>query len=98
MVFTRVTLFFALLIPAVGLAEEVELNVISWNLQSGHSEAAYIAKQVAEKGEIDLWGFNELENQAFLDTIRQEVSSATGHNYQGVISSNSGSDGSSLTN
>ncbi|QDU73107.1 Endonuclease/Exonuclease/phosphatase family protein [Bremerella volcania] len=73
-------------------AEDIQMTVIGWNLESGDSDAATLAAQAADKGPVDIWGFSELEDQDFLDTILEKLEAEHGIDYEDVISTNAGKD------
>ena len=65
----------------------VTVRAISWNLESGDSDSAFIAQQAAAKGRVDLWGFCEIPDLAFAKAIDAAVEGATGATYEIVFSS-----------
>lgn len=73
-------------------AQPVQIRVISWNLESGESDNARLASQMAGKGQIDLWGFSELNDQQALDAFDAAVEAATRRTYTNLISTNNGND------
>ena len=68
------TIAGALLCLTTASAEEY--RAIFWNLESGDSDAKTLATQVVAKGEVDFWGFSEVQNQAVVDTIEQALEKA----------------------
>lgn len=61
--------------PAFVSAEEI--RGIFWNLESGDSDPQFLASQMVDKGDIDFWGFSEVENKRMLDTLERALEKAS---------------------
>jgi len=57
---TRLT--FAILLILTPPASAETIRALFWNLESGESSTPYLAAQLIEKPNIDLWGFSEVEH------------------------------------
>ena len=57
-----------LLLAVAGVSAE-EYRAIFWNMESGDSNAGHLAKQMVEKGDIDLWGLSEVRDSSALNAF-----------------------------
>lgn len=88
MVFSAVVV---LLLTAASFAEEY--RGIFWNLHSGNSDSNLLASQMVEKGDIDFWGFSEVEDQSDVDIFEQALEAANpGVDFVAKISEEGGGD------
>lgn len=88
----RLMMFVALVFSAAPLAAE-EYRGIFWNLESGDSNASFIAAQMVAKGNIDFWGLSEVQDQATLDTLEAALEAANpGVDFIAKLSEDGGSD------
>ena len=84
-------LFTALALNANLLAAKaVELRVVSWNMESGDSDAEFLAEQMAEKQDVVIWGLSEVEPSAF-ETFGQGAE-GDGGNFEVIEGSTGGND------
>lgn len=59
-------------------AEEIQLRVVGWNVESGDSSPATIAQRIANEEAVDIWGLSEVPDA---DTARQyETAAEVGEN------------------
>jgi endonuclease/exonuclease/phosphatase family metal-dependent hydrolase len=77
--------------PAGGQPPDVTLRVIGWNLESGESDPDSLAKQIAGKAGVQLWGLSEVENQTALDKYVAGANK-TGGAYKGILGSTGNAD------
>src|SRR5687768_7597583 len=67
-------------------ADTIVVRAISWNLESGDSDADFLANQFREKGRVDLWGLSEVKSRVFAERLEQAVEAETGSDYELVMS------------
>jgi len=67
--------------------EPVVVKAISWNIESGDSDAEFLADQFREKGRVDLWGLCEVESREFAETLEEAVEAESGSDYELIVSS-----------
>lgn len=90
--FNRLAIIVALASFAGQLGAE-DYRGIFWNLESGDSNASFIAAQMVAKGNIDFWGLSEVQDQTTLDTIEDALEVAhPGIDFVAKLSDDGGSD------
>jgi beta-lactamase superfamily II metal-dependent hydrolase len=81
------TVVLASLTHSVAFGEEpISVRAISWNLESGDSDADFLANQCLQKGRVDIWGFCEVESRDFAETIEERIESQAGTDYELFVS------------
>ena len=73
-------------------ADAIVVRAISWNLESGDSDADFLANQFREKGRVDLWGLCEVKSRVFAERLEQAVEAETGSDYELVMSTDAHED------
>ena len=73
-------------------------RLITWNMQSDFDDARkesdpdFLAKQMAEKGAVDIWALTEVLNQDSLSKFEKAIEEKTGCDYEGEISNSGNTD------
>jgi|GEM_PF-2177145 len=62
----KIRLVFIILLILAPAAQAETIRALFWNLESGESSTAFLAAQLVEKQNIDLWGFSEVQNAEVL--------------------------------
>ena len=60
-------LFMQLTASAQG--QDLQAQVMAWNVESGDADPTVMAQQIPHKGNMDLWGLSEVHNQQWLDVF-----------------------------
>ena len=58
-----ITIAVLLVCFSAGYSPAEEYRGIFWNLHSGNSSSSFLASQMVAKGDIDFWGFSEVQGQ-----------------------------------
>lgn len=83
----------AVLSPALAIhAEEVQLRVVGWNLESGDANPRLLARRVADEEKVDIWGFSEVEGRRVAREM--EIAAEVGENsdYKTILGTTGGED------
>ncbi|NIM11200.1 MAG: endonuclease/exonuclease/phosphatase, partial [Candidatus Aminicenantes bacterium] len=65
----KLSVLVIFLLGLVVFGESDELQIVSWNVQSGEAWTDIIAEQIADFQDIDLWGLSEVPPKAEKDYI-----------------------------
>jgi len=77
---------------AVAQDDSISVRVITWNMQSDHKEGKvesdpdFLAKQMGEKGLVDIWGLSEVLDEPTLRLFEATIEEATGEGYEAFLS------------
>ena len=69
-----------------------EINVISWNLESGDSDVNVIANRIESMQGIDIWGLSEVQNQSWIDPLEAAAEAGENTEFQSILGTTGGGD------
>lgn len=68
------------------------ITVVGFNVESGDADPAVIAEQVTEIDGVDIWGFSEVQNQAWLEEFSMAAGADEGARFAAVLGTTGGGD------
>jgi hypothetical protein len=75
-----------------GRASAEELTVIGFNAESGGADPQTLSTQIAAIRGCDLWGFSEVENEAWAEQFEQAAAQGGNADFRGILGATGGSD------
>lgn len=83
-----------LLVACASGKPSTRLTVAGFNVESGASDPQVIAEVHIRphRHQVDIWGFSEVESNAWMETFRQAMSSGWGADYRWLLSRSGGKD------
>jgi hypothetical protein len=75
----------ALLLATSSLSLAEQIKVVCWNLESGESSSAHLAKQMEGLAQIDLWGLSEVDPKAATLFAKACAKGSPGHAFDSIV-------------
>lgn len=76
----------------VAAAHAHQIEVISWNMESGGADQTVLSEQIENFQGIDIWGFSEVKNMEWVHTFTEAAAEGEGGTFRMIPGSTGGGD------
>lgn len=78
--------------PTAVFAQQTKVTVVSWNVESGGSQAQTVAQRIRSMQGVDVWGFSEVQNDADASEFETAAEDGENANFERITGTTGGAD------